>query len=161
MSPRSHQPRSTAVNPRMCVSSDRYMYGITSCCLLVVDAVLGLGSFVEPCYVVYDIENPRLSQAVAEIRRLIPLPSEGAVVQRCREQRIKRVGLWDEATEETVSPIHSHASVVTDVSADKCHSQHRPVSADTLEICGLRCQMSSYSDTSRPRHAPRPRQVPR
>ncbi|KAF7437108.1 hypothetical protein PC9H_003942 [Pleurotus ostreatus] len=65
-----------------------------------------IGSFSEPSYLVYDIPNPGLDKAVAEMRDLLPHdPSSKAIVNRCRVQRIKRISMANEAARQTISII--------------------------------------------------------
>ena len=62
----------------------------------------GLGSFVEPCYVVYDIDNPGVSRAIAGVRACIPQVPSDDIVKKCTAQRQLRVRLWNDAVQETV-----------------------------------------------------------
>ncbi|KAF4606976.1 hypothetical protein EYR38_001031 [Pleurotus pulmonarius] len=65
-----------------------------------------IGSFSEPSYLVYDIPNPGLDKAVAQMRDLLPHdPSSKAIVNRCRVQRIKRISMANEAARQTISII--------------------------------------------------------
>lgn len=57
---------------------------------------------MEPCYVVYEIENPGVGRAIAGVRACIPPMPSDDVVKKCTEQRQLRVRLWNEAAEETV-----------------------------------------------------------
>lgn len=67
---------------------------------------IGLRSLGEPCLLVYSIGSPSLEQATANLMALLPASanaSETDLVLRCRDNRIERVGIMDEALKLTVS----------------------------------------------------------
>lgn len=65
--------------------------------------LLGLGSFVEPCHVVYEVENPALTAASINLKScLADSADDKVVVEKARAQRIERVRLWNKGSAETV-----------------------------------------------------------
>ncbi|KAF8168284.1 hypothetical protein B0H34DRAFT_792908 [Crassisporium funariophilum] len=57
-----------------------------------------LNNFVEPCNLIYDIDNAAVDVAVEDLRSLLSYsPKEDAVTLRAREKRIYRVQLYDES----------------------------------------------------------------
>lgn len=66
--------------------------------------VLGLNNYVEPCYLVYDIEATRVDEAVRNLSQLLPRRSNYRdLVEKCRAQRIERLRLWENANNLTVN----------------------------------------------------------
>ena len=63
---------------------------------------LALGAFVEPCYVLYDIDNHPLTEASQHLRECLQISVDSSVVERARAQRIARVKLWNEGATKTV-----------------------------------------------------------
>ncbi|KAH9947692.1 hypothetical protein B0H21DRAFT_737636 [Amylocystis lapponica] len=65
-----------------------------------------LSGFAEPCYVVYDIDNPGLESASTDLRScLAPDRHSNAIVSRCRARRIRRIELMNRASENTTQAI--------------------------------------------------------
>ncbi|KAK0473258.1 hypothetical protein IW261DRAFT_1553160 [Armillaria novae-zelandiae] len=63
-------------------------------------------SFVEPCYLVYDVSCPPLDRAIKGIKSMLPYDAkEVDITNRCRQARIKRVQLMNEAAEHTTSEV--------------------------------------------------------
>lgn len=51
---------------------------------------------------IFDIEHPTITAAVAVLRRCIPQSDETDVISRCTAQRQERVRLWNAGVESTV-----------------------------------------------------------
>jgi len=66
------------------------------------DVSKGLNSFIEPCYVIYDIDSPDLDRAAGELKKTIAIPEDTQVVVRCRQKRIERIKLMNSANHELV-----------------------------------------------------------
>lgn len=65
----------------------------------------GLNNYVEPCYLVYEIESPGVNEAVRNLRSCLPtVEGDSEMVERCRDQRLERVHLWHNANNLTVRP---------------------------------------------------------
>jgi len=65
---------------------------------------LGINSFAEPCYLVYDIQNLKLDRAIVDLRNLLQArANEDDLIARCRQKRIERVSLMNNALELAVS----------------------------------------------------------
>jgi proteasome activator subunit 4 len=63
----------------------------------------GLSSFIEACYLVYDIENPAINPAVQNLLSSIASADrDDILISRCRDKRIERVRLLKEALQLTV-----------------------------------------------------------
>ncbi|KAK0456353.1 hypothetical protein EV421DRAFT_1699087 [Armillaria borealis] len=63
-------------------------------------------SFVEPCYLVYDVSCPPLDRAIKHIKSMLLYDAkEVDITNRCRQARIKRVQLMNEAAEHTTSEV--------------------------------------------------------
>jgi proteasome activator subunit 4 len=72
----------------------------------------GLSSFLEPCYLVYGIENVVVDQAMQNLRSSLPMiDRDNSLVSRCRDKRIERVHLLQKAAERTV---RGHAELLDD-----------------------------------------------
>ncbi|EDR15426.1 uncharacterized protein LACBIDRAFT_301740 [Laccaria bicolor S238N-H82] len=72
---------------------------IQDCVATVFDNCLN--SFVEPCNLMYDVPNPAMDEALVNLKRILVFgTSENGLTARCRNQRIERVRLNDEAIEE-------------------------------------------------------------
>ncbi|KAI0961190.1 hypothetical protein AcV7_000358 [Taiwanofungus camphoratus] len=57
-----------------------------------------LNTFAEPCYIVYEIENPGVQQALATLKACLgPDQKSGLLVARCQAQRIERLKLANKA----------------------------------------------------------------
>jgi proteasome activator subunit 4 len=66
-------------------------------------AVIGINSFVEPNFLVYEVHYPPVDRALADFRAKLPFSAEeGLLVQHCREKRISRIQLCEEQVTETV-----------------------------------------------------------
>lgn len=64
-----------------------------------------LGSFVEPSYEVYNIENTRLMTAIADLRKYLSKSSDDEVVRRCQTKRKERVQMWNDGSDRTTNII--------------------------------------------------------
>jgi hypothetical protein len=63
----------------------------------------GLNSFVEPCFLVYDVPTPALDKSLASLKDCLPFNTkETFITHRCREKRIERIQLINEAVKRTV-----------------------------------------------------------
>ena len=62
----------------------------------------GLNSFIEPCYVIYDICSPDLDRAATELKKIIAAPEDTQIVVRCQQKRIERIKLMNSANRELV-----------------------------------------------------------
>lgn len=70
-----------------------------------------LNSFGEPCYTMYQIDIPRVSRAVEDLKRLLQAGHESELtVQRCTVQRVERLKLTDAAIAETTRVLLDIAS---------------------------------------------------
>jgi proteasome activator subunit 4 len=68
----------------------------------------GLNSFFEACYLVYDIENPAVNEAVQNLQASISTASQdGVLLLRCQNERIERIRLVKKAAELTVGDLSS------------------------------------------------------
>lgn len=66
---------------------------------------LGLGSLIEPCTLIYEVENASLDEANASLKQLLPSAlSDGSLVSKCREQRVRRLEILNESMDALVSP---------------------------------------------------------
>lgn len=75
--------------------------------LTLTPTSLGLNSFVEPCNLVYDVPNPAMDEALVNLKKILVFgTSDNGLTDRCRNQRIERVRLNDEAIEEIVSHLN-------------------------------------------------------
>jgi hypothetical protein len=75
-------------------------------CSLIENLHPGLKSLGEPCYLVYNINNPSLERATVNLMALLPsskTSSESGLVLRCRAKRIERIALMEDAFTITVS----------------------------------------------------------
>jgi hypothetical protein len=80
------------------------MYAKYSSRETILTSPTGLNSFVEPCYLVYDIQNPRLDVALADLKSLLQVRTMDVdLTDRCRQKRIERVRLMNDALELAVS----------------------------------------------------------
>ncbi|KNZ79712.1 Proteasome activator complex subunit 4 [Termitomyces sp. J132] len=73
-------------------------------CVSVV-AENGLGSFLEPNHLVYDIPTPRVDKAIAQLRATLCLsddPEERDLVFRLRKQRMERSQLFENAAQRNI-----------------------------------------------------------
>ncbi|KAL4243081.1 BLM10 family protein [Abortiporus biennis] len=63
--------------------------------------------FVEPCFVVYDVHNPGLSRASASLKTSLVGTSsaDDALTALAQEQRIKRVKLWNDGSDQITRTI--------------------------------------------------------
>ncbi|KAI0076264.1 hypothetical protein K474DRAFT_1757648 [Panus rudis PR-1116 ss-1] len=69
-------------------------------------AETALSSFIEPCYVVYDVENPALSRAAEELRAVLPSVIDDTwIVTKALNKRIERVSLWNKGVAKTIDAI--------------------------------------------------------
>ncbi|KZT06355.1 uncharacterized protein LAESUDRAFT_653878 [Laetiporus sulphureus 93-53] len=65
-----------------------------------------LNGFNEPCFVVYDIENTGLRQAIADMKAVLAAShDDSAMVERCRDQRISRLSLANDAIADTTNAL--------------------------------------------------------
>jgi hypothetical protein len=65
--------------------------------------VTGINSFVEPNFLVYEVDYPPIDRALANFRAKLPFSAEKALlVQQCKERRISRVQLCEEQVREAV-----------------------------------------------------------
>ncbi|KZP32253.1 hypothetical protein FIBSPDRAFT_907345 [Athelia psychrophila] len=79
---------------------DNEKTSIQDCVSSVFDTCLN--NYVEPCYLVYTIENTRVNDAARNLRALLSSDSgDSQLVERCREQRSERLRLWDNANNLT------------------------------------------------------------
>jgi len=66
----------------------------------------GLSHFLEPCYLVYDVETPALDEASLSLKKCLSLKmSEDSITSRAREKRIERVRLMNDECVRTVGNI--------------------------------------------------------
>ncbi|KAG5352050.1 hypothetical protein C0989_004042 [Termitomyces sp. Mn162] len=68
-------------------------------------AISGLGSFLEPNHLVYDIPTPRVDKAIAQLRATLCLsddPEERDLVFRLRKQRMERSQLFENAAQRNI-----------------------------------------------------------
>ncbi|KAI0094570.1 armadillo-type protein [Irpex rosettiformis] len=72
-------------------------------------AETSLSSFVEPCYIIFDMENTTILASAAALRERISKTDETDVVSRCAAQRKERVRLWNAGVESTTNSILSIA----------------------------------------------------
>ncbi|GBE78103.1 hypothetical protein SCP_0109850 [Sparassis crispa] len=64
-----------------------------------------LSSFLEPCFVVYDIENPGLVRVLADLKACINKDCDVDITARCTAQRVQRLQLADEAATRTIDAL--------------------------------------------------------
>ncbi|KAL1737904.1 hypothetical protein HDZ31DRAFT_51710, partial [Schizophyllum fasciatum] len=61
-------------------------------------------SFVEPCYLVYDVPTPDVDQAVLQLKAVLDnVPKDAALTIRCKENRMRRVSQQERSAERVVS----------------------------------------------------------
>ncbi|RDB28522.1 Proteasome activator complex subunit 4 [Hypsizygus marmoreus] len=67
-----------------------------------------LSSFLEPCFLVYDVPTALLDEAVSQLKSIIHINNEAkesSVVVRCRNKRIERIQGMNEATQTNIDAI--------------------------------------------------------
>lgn len=63
----------------------------------------GINGFVEPNFHFYEVDYPRLDQALANFQAKLPFNAEeNSIIARCREKRISRILLSEERVRQTV-----------------------------------------------------------
>jgi hypothetical protein len=63
----------------------------------------GINGFVEPNFNFYEVNHPRLDQALANFQAKLPFNAEeNSIIARCREKRISRILLSEERVRQTV-----------------------------------------------------------
>ncbi|KAL0950828.1 hypothetical protein HGRIS_007590 [Hohenbuehelia grisea] len=63
-----------------------------------------MNSFLEPCLAVFDIDNPALDGALADLNCHIPYDKSAEdVTLRCRAQRVKRIALINQSIEQVLT----------------------------------------------------------
>ncbi|KAL1720654.1 hypothetical protein EV715DRAFT_249853, partial [Schizophyllum commune] len=126
-----------------------------------------LNSFVEPCYLVYDVPTPEVDEAVKDIKAILDnMPKDAALTIRCKENRMRRVDLQERSAERITNMVLEigHADkthwrylivamrvlrtlVRRDVPLtkaqiafflEKCHDEHPTVYAQRAVMKGLR-----------------------
>lgn len=89
---------------------------------------VALGAFVEPNYVVYDVDNQALTQACEMVKNCLQVVEDKSMVERIRAQRITRVNIWNEAILKTVcSPLttlRDHALIARRLKASSVSPTH-------------------------------------
>lgn len=64
----------------------------------------GLSSFVEPCFLVYDIPTPSLNGYVASLKAVLKCSGEESIITRkCRQKRVDRIKFTNDAIDHAVS----------------------------------------------------------
>lgn len=64
----------------------------------------GINGFVEPNFNFYEVNHPRLDQALANFQAKLPFNAEeNSIIARCREKRISRILLSEERVRQTTS----------------------------------------------------------
>ncbi|KAI0274846.1 hypothetical protein BC834DRAFT_814888 [Gloeopeniophorella convolvens] len=82
----------------------------------------GINSFVEPNFHVYEVDHPRLDQALARFKHRIPFDEDDAsLVSRCTERRVDRIRLSGERVHETVLMREKTALVLDIAQAKSTH----------------------------------------
>ncbi|KAG1755021.1 uncharacterized protein EDB91DRAFT_1096855 [Suillus paluster] len=85
---------------------------IQNCVSAVTDTCLG--SFSEPCYLIYDIENTALNEALLALKRCLSFnKTEDSITLRAREKRIERVRLMNEEYGRTTRAVLEVANDTT------------------------------------------------
>jgi proteasome activator subunit 4 len=65
-----------------------------------------LNNFAEPCFLVFDIENPSVTKALEKLKSCLQITqAEEDIVSRCRKKRIERISVINEAINSTTSVI--------------------------------------------------------
>lgn len=71
--------------------------------LMASDMLAGINSFVEPSYLVYEIDSPGLDKAIADFKAFLSFGKEDqALIARCMEQRVLRNKLQSDGADATV-----------------------------------------------------------
>ncbi|GLB36425.1 putative protein with domain of unknown function (DUF3437) [Lyophyllum shimeji] len=65
-----------------------------------------LSSFLEPCYLVYEIPTPRVDKVLGQLKADLDIgnhPDDGSLVMKCRNKRIERVQKCSNAVQHTIA----------------------------------------------------------
>ncbi|EPQ60969.1 hypothetical protein GLOTRDRAFT_135553 [Gloeophyllum trabeum ATCC 11539] len=65
-----------------------------------------LNSFVEPCFLIYRIENKALDRALRQLEGILPSHGQNdSLVSRCKDKRVERIRMANKAIEATTDAI--------------------------------------------------------
>ena len=101
-------------------------------------AITGINSFVEPNFLVYEVQYPPLDRTLDNFRAKLSFSAEkDLLVQQCRERRISRIQLCEEQVREAVGVHTSLGEARTDKVADLTNSRNRRGKVHSLALCHL------------------------
>lgn len=66
-----------------------------------------MGGFLEACYLVYDINSSAIKVASRNLSSILSTAQDSAMVMKCKDKRIERIRLMNEAIQRTVRTIPS------------------------------------------------------
>ena len=113
---------------------------------------IGLNSFVEPNFLVYEVHYPRLDKALAKFRSMLSFGvEEDFLVTRCREGRMSRIRLSEERVEEMVCGCSFPETIYTDIVLDLACSRNCSGGIHSLALWHLRYSM--FTDFGQERFA--------
>jgi hypothetical protein len=105
---------------------------------------IGLNSFVEPNFLVYEAHYPRLDRALANFRSMLSFGvEEDLLVTSCREGQMSRIRLSEERVRETVCRYSSSKVIYTDKLSDFACSRNCSGEVHPLALCYLRYSVST------------------
>ncbi|TRM60121.1 hypothetical protein BD626DRAFT_571905 [Schizophyllum amplum] len=65
-----------------------------------------LNSFIEPCFLVYDVPTPAVDQAVNALKDILDnVPKDASLTIRCKENRMRRVNLQERTAERITNMV--------------------------------------------------------
>ncbi|EGN99641.1 hypothetical protein SERLA73DRAFT_159863 [Serpula lacrymans var. lacrymans S7.3] len=105
---------------------------IQNCVSTVADN--SLQSFLEPCFLVYDVENPALDKSLSDLQAcLTSTEHDKDITRRAREKRIERVNLMNQAIDATVKT--SITDVIDAVNDKQTHWRYAIAAVRVLRTC--------------------------